>query len=99
MRHYTSLTTTDRYGFLMNERYSTSVIDYTKLVANRFKFSESDMEDVEKLVWDLRLEQWKGALQIALGGVAVLWAVVASIGWIIRGFMGIPRGKDVRPTG
>jgi hypothetical protein len=88
----------DKYTVLMNEPYSTSVRDYTELVGNRFKFPESDTKDVEKLLWDARLNQWKEALQFALCGVAFLWAAVAGIGWIVRGFMGIPRGKDVRPA-
>jgi len=37
-------------------------------------------------------------LAFAAGGIAVLWTVVLSIGWIVRGFMGIPRGKDFRTS-
>lgn len=88
----------DKYTVLMNEPYSTSVRDYTELVRGQFKFSESDMKDTEELLWEERLKQGKGALQFAAAGIAVLWVVVLSIGWIVRGFMGIPRGKDFRPS-
>ena len=89
----------DKYTVLMNEPYSTSVRDYTELVGNRFKFSESDMKYAENELWDACLRLWMEALQFALGGVAVFWIIVAGVGWIVRGFMGIQRGKDVRPAG
>ena len=41
-----------------------------------------------------RIEQSKGlALEVAIG-LASLWIISLGAGWIVRGFMGIPRGAD-----
>lgn len=40
------------------------------------------------------LAQWKDAMVALFGGLAVGWILVIAIGWIARGFMGIPTGKD-----
>ncbi|MFZ2387549.1 MAG: hypothetical protein WAW69_07075 [Polaromonas sp.] len=86
-------------AYIMNEKYSSEVIKYGLSIAARFSLSQDGMKVAEQTIWDARLKQWKEALQIALGGIAALWAAVAGIGWIVRGFMGIPRGKDTRPAG
>jgi hypothetical protein len=31
------------------------------------------------------------------GGVAFIWALTWAIGWIVRGFFGIPTGQDFKP--
>ncbi len=31
-------------------------------------------------------------------GFPVIWAVTWAVGWIVRGLLGIPSGKDKRPT-
>jgi len=36
---------------------------------------------------------WQG-LVVLVTGMAFLWAFTWSIGWIVRGFLGIPRGQD-----
>lgn len=35
-------------------------------------------------------------LGYTLGCFAIYWILVAALGWIIRGFLGIPRGSDYR---
>ena len=40
----------------------------------------------------------KLALIFLFAGLASLWALTWATGWIVRGFMGIPRGKDHRPS-
>ena len=84
--------------YLMKERYSSEVTAYGRQVAAHFSLSEDGMKDAEQAVWGARFKQWKDALQFALGGVGLLWAAAAGIGWVVRGFMGIPRGKDTRPA-
>jgi len=36
--------------------------------------------------------------EFLVGGLAAGWAVVFTTGWIVRGFLSIPRGKDERPA-
>ena len=43
-------------------------------------------------------DQWKTALQFLVGGLVIGWVLVSSIGWIVRGFLGVPRGKDAPPN-
>ncbi len=52
-----------------------------------------------------RAEEWRqkrweeigiSTLQL-LGGVAFIWALTWAIGWIVRGFLGIPSSQDFKP--
>lgn len=86
----------DKFDVLMNERYSKIVREYADEVAKRFTIPDGDQKDAERLILDARLNTWKQAIQVMLGGVAILWVIVAGVGWIVRGFMGIRRGQDAR---
>lgn len=35
---------------------------------------------------------------IGLGGLAFIWVFTWVVGWIVRGFRGIPRGQDSKPN-
>lgn len=83
--------------WLMNEKYSSEVLKYTREAADRFAVGASDMEGLEKVRSQALFDQWKLALQVLFGGLAFGWALMAATGWIIRGFLGIPRGQDARP--
>lgn len=82
----------------MGRKYSTEVQGYTNSVANKFQLTPEGIEAFEAIQRKALLEQWGVSAMFLLGGLAVGWAVVAAIGWIVRGFMGIPRGQDVRPV-
>lgn len=82
----------------MKKRHDSDVAKYTTAFAQTFQLSEQVMEAANAERRAALLEQWKWALMTLFGGVAVGWGFVASIGWIARGFMGIPRGKDARPA-
>ncbi|TXH24248.1 MAG: hypothetical protein E6Q99_07010 [Elusimicrobia bacterium] len=84
--------------WLMNEKYSSEVSKYTRETAERFSVGASDMEHLEKLRSQALFDQWKLALQVLFGGLAFGWMLMVATGWIIRGFLGIPRGKDSRPV-
>lgn len=58
------------------------------------------------------IEDWRRAdylpiedqfLRLAIGllvvgvGLAFLWALTWALGWIVRGFLGIPQGQDQKP--
>lgn len=83
---------------LMHDKYSREVREYTKVAANSFRFPDSALKDAKAIKRAAYLDQWKNAMLFLFGGLATGWAIVAGLGWVIRGFMGIPRGKDTRPT-
>jgi len=80
----------------MGERYSAEVTSYVEAVGTAFVLSADDAKEADRRLWDARLSQLKEAAQVMFGGLAVGWFVVACIGWVARGFLGIPRGKDER---
>lgn len=84
--------------YLMNGPYTPEVRDYVAKVSQNFVIPEGDMKDADQSLWNARLEQWKQAIQLIAGGLAIVWILTIGIGWIVRGFMGVPRGKDVRPN-
>lgn len=82
----------------MGGKYSTEVRKYTASAASEFDLTPEGIEAFEAIQRKALLEQWGEAAMSLFSGLAVGWAVVAAIGWIVRGFMGIPRGQDMRPT-
>ena len=82
--------------WLMNEKYSGEVLKYTKEATERFTVGAKDMEGLEALRSHALFEQWKLAIQVLVGGLAFGWVLMAATGWIVRGFLGIPRGQDAR---
>lgn len=40
---------------------------------------------------------WWGTAKLALGGLLAIWLTTSLIGWVVRGFAGIPRGQDRKP--
>ena len=82
---------------LMHGKYSKEVEAYTAEAAKSFRFPDSALKDAKARKWAAVLDQWKIAMQFLFSGLAIGWALVAATGWIVRGFLGIPRGKDARP--
>jgi hypothetical protein len=82
---------------LMNERHSPDVTKYTAAFARHvFKLSESDYLRAEE---SYSSQYWyeKGRVIGGFGfGLFLFWLSVWTIGWIVRGFMSIPRGQDHR---
>lgn len=83
---------------LMNRPYSSEVSNYADSFAKKFKVPTEDLDGLEAKYRAARLELWTFAAQFLFGGLAVGFGFVAAVGWIVRGFFGIPRGKDFRPT-
>ena len=84
--------------WLMNEKDSGEVSKYTRKVTERLTVGANDMEGLEALRSHALFEQWKLALQVLVGGLVFGWLLMAATGWIVRGFLGIPRGADSRPV-
>ncbi|ASF47845.1 hypothetical protein [Methylovulum psychrotolerans] len=79
------------------EEYSTEVRDYTKKVADIFKLSKADEEWIDGKVWSSRLEDIKEVAPMIMECLAFLWIFSWCVGWIVRGFAGIPSGHDSKP--
>jgi len=82
----------------MRSKYSAEVTKYTKSVASTFMLPADVAKDADSLWMKTRFTE---AIQ-GLGWTAVwLFAFVVAtylIGWIVRGFAGIPNGQDRRAT-
>lgn len=80
-----------------NEGYSSDVKTYREWVKAGFVLDQAGETWIDGQWWPKR---WKQVLYGALwlfGGLAFLWGLTWTIGWIMRGFLGIPRGQDRRP--
>lgn len=82
----------------LDAKHSSEVSKYTAEAEKRFTVSASDLERLEGLYSRALFDQWKLALQVLAGGLVFGWVLMAATGWIVRGFMGIPRGSDSRPV-
>ena len=79
-----------------NTPHSSEVSQYTSRVKDNFHLTPEDEEWVDKK-WSS--ERWKEMLEGGfwlIGGLAAFFIFVWTIGWIVRGFLGIPRGQDHR---
>lgn len=79
-----------------DESYSDNVTQYAENVAFHFKPSSADGRLIEQLVRDTRSKRLRAHASTLVAGLVAIWAFTACIGWIVRGFMSIPRGQDHR---
>ena len=76
--------------------YGAEIDDYVKARAAQFAVSPDDEAKIESQFRAKQWGQWKDAALTAGGGWLALYLFTALMGWIVRGFMGIPGGKDSR---
>jgi hypothetical protein len=77
--------------------YSDDVSRYTTAPEVQFVLPKEHEDAAISKARKARLEKiWSGILYAAIGWF-VIFLVSAVIGWIVRGFFGIPSGKDLRP--
>jgi hypothetical protein len=41
-----------------------------------------------------RVDCWSGSIEYVLKGLFVMWMIAFGIGWIMRGLLDVPMGKD-----
>ncbi len=82
----------------MAEKYSSKVSAYTEGVARLFQLTPQGIEAFQTKHWAALLERWEQAALALIVGLGIGWGFVAAVGWIVRGFLGIPRGQDTRPN-
>lgn len=80
--------------WLVGGKYSTKVREYTRAYASQYRFDDEGLRAVAEAKKLAYLAQWQVVGQVALGGLAFLWCFTWAIGWIVRGFLGVPRGQD-----
>lgn len=80
-----------------DESYSSQVREYAERVGNSFSLGKAEETWLDGQRWSARLAQLKSAALWLFGGWLFLWFVTATIGWIVRGFAGIPSGQDYKP--
>jgi hypothetical protein len=79
-------------------KYADEVLTYMRRVERTFQLTDDIVKHAKASEREARLAQWKESLAFLFGGLVIGWALVAAPDWIVRGFMGIPRGRDARPS-
>lgn len=80
------------------EKYSTEVSNYTEAVTQRFQLSADIRDGLAKRYWNVKAYRLGKGTGFMLMGIAFMLAFFKVVGWIVRGFLGIPRGQDKRPA-
>ncbi len=78
-------------------RYSSEISTYETQVKKRFTMTATDEATSIKEAAKMWRSQFAEAMGYLAAGLAIFGALVWAVGWIVRGFMGIPRGSDVKP--
>lgn len=76
--------------------YSDDVNTYADSIEASFSLPASELARIER---DVSRRYWKH-MRETLGGLAIglgiFWVLVWAIGWVVRGFAGVPDGRDER---
>lgn len=78
------------------EKYSSEVFAYEQDLERRFTLAPEDMDVLRTEQSRRYWAQWRESLMYLAIALGVFWALVAAVGWIVRGFAGIPVGRDSR---
>lgn len=79
------------------EHYSSEVTSYAEKFVRNFRMTKQDEEWIDTKGRSERWGQIKDAGLWLIGGLFILWAFSFAVGWIVRGFAGIPSGYDSKP--
>jgi len=82
------------------ESYTPEAHAYAVARMNEFRFSSNEMETIREGQWKIGVLHWcqraSDAFPWLAGALLVLWLLVFALGWLVRGFAGIPSGRDFR---
>lgn len=76
--------------------YSSEISDYERKLEKRFELAANDEQIFKEEISQRYRENWMSGLGYLTAGLAIFAGVVWAIGWIVRGFLGIPSGLDKR---
>lgn len=74
--------------------YSEPIANYKRQLERRFSVSSDDLKAISDGMSLRYQEHWLTGICYLLAGLTIFTALVYSIGWIVRGFVGIPTGMD-----
>ncbi len=77
--------------------YSEEVYAYKQSVKKSFTLPPMDEELADKRYWPLFFKEAAVGFGFMCLLLAATWGFFWTVGWVVRGFMGIPRGKDSKP--
>lgn len=83
-------------SLLLDEPYSQGVQQHMREFVAKRRPSTKDFAKVDGEYGSEMTQLWLKGVGALLGGLLFYWLIVWSIGWVMRGFMGIPRGQDYR---
>lgn len=85
----------DEAGMIWGARpYSSEVNAYERALEKRFVLQSDHAVELDREATRLRRSEALSGLGWLVVGLMAFWVVVWTTGWIVRGFLGIPRGKD-----
>jgi len=77
--------------------YSSEVNAYRKNIENSFVLPLDDRVWIEKRSSNLYWKNWGTSIFSLILGLIAFFGFTWVLGWILRGFLGIPRGMDKKP--
>lgn len=84
----------DDKNVFVNSRFSDDVSKYTNQIARSFDLSAIEKQHLD----DLWKKKWWSNFFLNIGytaiAVSAVWLLFSLIGWVVRGFLGIPKGHD-----
>lgn len=87
------------HGFREYDLYRDGPMDwdgqaFADHVKNTLVLSQADEEWIYGQWWGIWWERVREGVLVLVVGIVFLWALSWTTGWIVRGFLGIPRGQD-----
>ncbi len=76
--------------------YSTEISEYERQLERRFVLLARDEEQIEHEISKRYRENWISGLGYLMVGLVAFAVFVWAIGWIVRGFMGVPQDSDFK---
>lgn len=77
----------------------SDVVDtYAKNKVRSFELPPEDMQSIDLLYYKHKIWEFSEGVGYLAIGLAIFWTIISIIGWVVRGFLGIPRGHDRRPV-
>ncbi|HFF6210444.1 TPA: hypothetical protein ACGCHH_000356 [Stenotrophomonas maltophilia] len=77
---------------------SEAVAQYKERIERSFVLPADEGQKLDTQFEAKRRKEWRDISVGLVGTLLVFWLGVTAVGWIVRGFAGIPRGQDSRPT-